>query len=103
MNPKLPAAALEIFDYWLAAPEPDPVITYWWLWRGQTPRFAALQLVETERWLVTGDLAHAPRTGGFHLRISTLTVRPWKRNAEVTGEVLRKIRVAEIRDSVLEG
>jgi hypothetical protein len=63
--------------------------------------FAALDLIDGEPWLVKGDLASVD---GVALT-QALTIWRWRggSGSEVTGTVLRSVRVALIRDRALQG
>ena len=74
---------------WVWAPDPqtDPPSAY----------FAALDFVDERPWLVRGRIEVQGGLG----RVRQLTVEPWEHDLEVTGVVLRRIGVADLRDRAL--
>lgn len=64
-------------------------------------RFVALDFVEGEWWAARGLLADSGSRGVI---VRSLTIEPWPRGSdrEVTGRVLRSLRIGSIRDKALE-
>jgi hypothetical protein len=97
--PSLTEVALEFVEHCLEARYEQPSAFVWLSRAGASAFFVAVQVIQEEPWLIRGTLARDAVTG--LVNVGQLTVEPLGHGSEVTGTVLRKVKVAKIRDSAL--
>lgn len=84
------------FELWQESNPPTPRISVRTSGEGVAAEFDGHVMVSADVWAVRGVLRPHPLTG--LLRVESLTVEPCGEAREVTGQVLRSINVAGIRD-----
>jgi hypothetical protein len=96
--PDLPTHVRGFLEHFDENVDDDEPATTAWL-AGDRIFFAALYFIDRKPWLVRGELREAPLSG--HMRIGAAYVEPWGRDDEVTGTILRKLRLPLMLDEAL--